>query len=72
MTKKDTTAMQEVNQMFQTLNWQDFLTYMINALPMLINKEKEQITKAYQKADIAYFKDSIADAENYYNQTYKL
>lgn len=71
MTKKDTTAMQEVNQMFETLNWQDFLTYMINALPMLIDKEKEQITKAYQKADIAYFKDSIADAENYYNQTYK-
>ena len=71
MTKKETTAMQEVNQMFETLNWQDFLTYMINALPMLIDKEKEQITNAYQKADIAYFKDSIADAENYYNQTYK-
>ena len=65
------TAMQEVNDMFETLNWQDFLTYMINALPMLLDKEKEQITKAYQKADIAYFKDSIADAENYFNQTYK-
>jgi hypothetical protein len=65
------TAMQEVNDMFETLNWQDFLAYMINALPMLLDKEKEQITNAYQKADFAYLEDSIADAENYYNQTYK-
>ncbi len=65
------TAMQEVNKMFHMLDWKDFLSYINNALPMLLDKEKEQITKAYQKADIAYFKDSIADAENYYNQTYK-
>lgn len=65
------TAMQEVTDMFDTLNWQDFLTYMINALPMLLDKEKEQITKAYQKADISCLKDSIADAENYFHQTYK-
>jgi len=65
------TAMQEMADMYLILKWNEFLEYVSNALPMLLDKEKEQITKAYQKADISYLKESIADSENYYNQTYK-
>jgi len=65
------TAMQEVADMYLILKWNEFLEYVSNSLPMLLDKEKEQITKAYQKADISYLKDSIADAENYFHQTYK-
>jgi len=65
------TAMQEMADMYLILGWNEFLEYVSNALPMLLDKEKEQITKAYQKADISYLKESIADSENYYNQTYK-
>jgi len=65
------TAMNELADMYLVLGWKAFLEYVGDALPMLLDKEKEQITNAYQKADFAYLEDSIADAENYYNQTYK-
>ena len=63
------TAMQEVSNMFQVLDWQDFLEYMLNALPMLLDREKNQIINAYKKADYDDF-DGDNYAENYFNQTY--
>lgn len=65
------TAMQELADMFLILGWKDFLDYVSNALPMLIDKEKDQIINAYRKADFADFKTSQIDAEEYYNQNYK-
>ena len=44
------TAMNELADMYLILGWKDFLEYVSNALPMLLDKEKDQIINAYNKA----------------------
>lgn len=65
------TAMNELADMYLILGWKDFLEYVSNALPMLLDKEKDQIINAYNKVAFADFTNSQIDAEKYYNQNYK-
>ena len=65
------TAMNELADMYLILGWKDFLEYVSNALPMLLDKEKDQIINAYNKVAFADFTTSQIDAEKYYNQNYK-